>query len=72
MGLGMDSGTLETLSFEEHGDVAIEEGVYSIQAGGAVVDHGKYVVVHRRQDDGSWELALDVFNSSRPEAAAAA
>ena len=72
MGLGMDSGTLETLSFEEHGDVAVEEGEYTIRAGGEVVDHGKYVVVHRRQDDGSWKFGLDIWNSSKPEADATA
>ena len=62
-------GGLETVSFEEHGDVAVEEGEYRIQAGDQVVDHGKYVVVHRRQGDGSWRFGLDIWNSSRPEAA---
>ena len=65
---GMSSGTLETVSFEEHGDVAIEEGTYTVQLGGQMADHGKYVVVHRRQEDGSWKFGLDIFNSSRPEA----
>lgn len=66
------SGSLETVSFEEHGDVAVEEGEYTIQADGQVVDHGKYVVVHRRQDDGSWRFEVDIWNSSRPEADPAA
>ncbi len=66
---GVAGGALETVSFEEHGDVAVEEGEYRIQAGDQVVDHGKYVVVHRRQDDGSWRFGVDIWNSSRPEAA---
>lgn len=69
---GMNGGALETVSFEEHGDVAVEEGEFRAQAGDQVVDHGKYVVVHRRQDDGSWKWHLDIFNSSRPEADPAA
>lgn len=66
---GVSGGALETLTYEEHGDLAIEEGRYTMQAGGQVVDHGKYVVVHRRQEDGSWRFGLDIWNSSRPEAA---
>jgi ketosteroid isomerase-like protein len=62
------SGALETVSVEELGDVAIEEGRYTIRDRGEVVDHGNYVVVHRRQDDGSWKFDLDIWNSSRPEA----
>ena len=65
---GVSGGSLETVSLEEHGDVAVEEGEYTIRVGGEVVDHSKYVVVHRRQDDGSWKLGLDIWNSSRPEA----
>jgi ketosteroid isomerase-like protein len=69
---GVTDGVLETVSFEEHGDVALEEGRYTIRVGGAVVDTGKYVVVHRRQDDGSWKFGTDIWNSSRPESAPAA
>ncbi|WP_448616148.1 YybH family protein [Modestobacter sp. URMC 112] len=65
---GLTDGSLDTVSFEEHGDVAVEEGTYTMQVGGEVVDHGKYVVVHRRQDDGSWRFDVDIWNSSRPVA----
>lgn len=65
---GMTGGALTTVSVEELGDVAIEKGTYTAQAGGEEVDRGKYVTVHRRQDDGSWKYALDIWNSSRPEA----
>ena len=71
MEAGVTSGVLETLSFEEHGDVAVEEGQFEIRAQGEVVDSGKSLVVHRRQADGSWRFGLDIWNSSRPEAAPA-
>ena len=62
---GVESGQLKTLTLEEQGDLAVEEGQYEIRAGGAVVDTGKYVVVHRRQADGSWKFGTDIFNSDR-------
>jgi ketosteroid isomerase-like protein len=61
------AGALETVSLEEHGNVALEEGRYELRAGGGVVDNGKYLVVHRRQSDGTWKIGLDIWNSSRPE-----
>ncbi len=66
MDAGVTGGALETVSFEEVGDVAVEEGQYTLQAGGQVADSGKYVVVHRRQADGGWKFGIDIWNSSRP------
>ncbi|MCU1606441.1 MAG: uncharacterized protein JWP46_2906 [Modestobacter sp.] len=63
---GVSGGALHTRSFEEHGEVAIEEGEYEMEVGGSVVDTGTYVVVHRRRPDGSWRYGIDIFNSSRP------
>ena len=45
----------------ESDDVAVEEGHEMM--GSAVVDTGKYVVVHRRQPDGEWRLGVDIWNS---------
>jgi uncharacterized protein (TIGR02246 family) len=64
---GMTDGVLETRTFEEHGDVAVEEGQYEARVGDQVVESGKYLTVHRRQPDGSWKMGLDIWNSSRPE-----
>jgi uncharacterized protein (TIGR02246 family) len=65
----LDSGitgvSLETLSFDEQGDLAVEEGHYTLRAGDQVADDGTYVVVHRRQPDGTWRYAIDIFNSDR-------
>jgi uncharacterized protein (TIGR02246 family) len=64
--LGVEGGSLKTLTLEERDDLAVEEGQFEIRAGGAVVEAGKYVVVHRRQPDGSWRWAKDIFNSDQP------
>jgi ketosteroid isomerase-like protein len=66
IGMGINGAALKTLSLEEHDDVAIEVGEYEMRVGAALVDNGKYVVVHRRQPDGSWKLGVDIFNSDRP------
>ena len=67
---------MESLRFgpvEAHGagDVAYGYGNYSLAmlppgAESAVTDHGKYIEVWRRQEDGSWKLSRDIFNSDVP------
>ena len=50
------------------GDMAYEIGTYQLAMdapAGRVDDDGKYVVVWRKMD-GGWEVAADIFNSSRP------
>jgi uncharacterized protein (TIGR02246 family) len=61
--------TLEEL--EVHGDVAIEYGTYSFNltppgAAAAVADNGKYIVVWKRQSDGSWQMHRDMFSTNIP------
>lgn len=67
---GLRYAHIETVSYEEHDDVAIEEGRWELRASSEapVVDAGKFLIVHRRQPDGSWKYALDMFNSSLPPA----
>ncbi|WP_245820950.1 YybH family protein [Geodermatophilus pulveris] len=65
MDMGVTGGRLETVSLEERDDLAVEEGRYEMQVGSEVVDEGKYVVVHRRQPDGDWKLAIDIWNSNQ-------
>jgi ketosteroid isomerase-like protein len=49
--------TLETVDVQTSGDLAYEVGRFTM--GGAT---GKYLVVLRRQTDGSWKAAADMFS----------
>jgi ketosteroid isomerase-like protein len=60
---GSDGGMLETIRLDEYGDVAVEEGRYGRLAGERLLDTGKYLAVFRRQPDGSWRWAIDMWNS---------
>ena len=60
---GSDGGELEMVRRDEFGDVAVEEGRYGRRAGDELLDSGKYVAVFRRQPDGSWRWATDMWNS---------
>ena len=61
--MGVTGCVLTTFSLEERNDLAVEEGQYEIRVGAAVVETGKYVVVHRRQPDGEWRWGKDIWNS---------
>ena len=60
---GSDGGELETVRLDEYGDVAVEEGRYGRRAGDQLLDSGKYLAVFRRQSDGTWRWATDMWNS---------
>lgn len=51
------------------GDLAVNVGKLSMEVpsgGGVRKDKGKYVDVYKRQKDGSWKIALTIFNSDLP------
>jgi ketosteroid isomerase-like protein len=56
------------LSVTVRDDLAVELGRYQLEfdpaAGGPAEDHGKYVMVHRRGDDGTWRWSVDSFSSN--------
>ena len=63
--------TLEPLEVEGVGDLSYVRGTYSMSftppgAPGPIQDHGKYIVVNRKQPDGSWIITNDIFNSDVP------
>jgi uncharacterized protein (TIGR02246 family) len=66
LAVGLSSIELEAVEFETGPGFAVEIGRYTftlaVDGGGPTVDCGKYVVLHRRQTDGSWRRAVDVFN----------
>ena len=57
-------------SVEVIGNHAIELGSYTLvvqpPGQGETTDRGKYMVVWKRQRDGSWKLYRDMFNTSMP------
>lgn len=67
---GISRVELEALELECHDGVAYELGRYALRLesldGGAVVDRGKYALVHERQADGSWKRAVETFNPDAP------
>ena len=69
---GVSEVELETLSLERRDGHAYEIGRYALrlQPGGeaAVVDRGKYVLVHELQIDGRWRWVVEMFNPDGPPA----
>ena len=64
---GVKSATLNTIDVGRSGDVAYEVGTVSltIQREGkeTTTEMAKYLVVWKRQPDGSWKLHRDIWNS---------
>jgi ketosteroid isomerase-like protein len=42
------------------------EATYNDSKGNPVKDHGKYVVVWKKQPDGKWKVITDTYNSDAP------
>jgi uncharacterized protein (TIGR02246 family) len=61
---------LQQLDLDGRGDLAYVRGTYSmvITPPGAApaTDRGKYLEIWRKQSDGSWKIARDMFNSDVP------
>lgn len=62
---------LKIVEIDGRGDVAYTRGEFSMAftppgAAGPVKDSGKFVEVRRREKDGSWKIAVDIFNSDLP------
>ena len=66
---GLDTGLsaveFESLKIERADRIAYEVGRYAMHVhpadGGSVAERGTYVLVHQRQDDGSWRRAVEMF-----------
>ena len=62
---------LTSAEIEIVGSWAFDRGTYRWRGvprtgGEPIEDHGKYLVILRRQADGSWKVARDMDNSDRP------
>ncbi len=58
-GLG---GTTEIVEAKVSGDVGYIVGTYEITAGSETVGTGKYTEIWRRDSDGQWRIASDIWN----------
>lgn len=66
---GLDAGIvairLESTGLDQDTRLAYELGSYELRlepaASQAIVDHGNYVLVHARQDDGNWRRRIEIF-----------
>jgi uncharacterized protein (TIGR02246 family) len=66
---GMRDLPLTALEVEAHGDTATEVGTWVWRGkDGATLDHGKYIVIWKKEG-GQWRLHRDIWNSSTPPAA---
>ena len=67
--MGIKEVALETVEITEGEDVVCEIGKYThtIQTSGGetITDKGKYVVIWK-QEEGSWKVDIEVWNSSLP------
>jgi uncharacterized protein (TIGR02246 family) len=70
MQMGFKDVKLTTVKVGGSGDTIYEIGKYTgmVQPAGSagIADSGKYVVVMKRQPDGTWKLAVDIWNTSMP------
>jgi ketosteroid isomerase-like protein len=64
-GMGITKANLETVEAEPAGDQIVETGNFTLYGGETVLDKGKYLVVWK-QDNGSWKLHRDIWNTSMP------
>ena len=52
------------------GDLGYSIGTYQFQMlmpdGSPMSDHGKYTTIWKKQTDGSWKVAVDIYNSDVP------
>ena len=63
--------TASAIEIDGRGDLAYVRGTYQMTFAAppgrsATVDHGKFLEIRRRQDDGRWLTTADIFNSDLP------
>jgi len=64
--MGIKKVVFETTAAQKFGNVAVEEGKYSLFVPGDImVDQGKYIVTWRHEN-GQWKIYRDIWNHSTP------
>ena len=68
--MGVKGVSLQRLELEEMGDRAVERGAATIdiqgEDGQTMQASGKFIVLWRRQTDGTWKWHWDCFNFDAP------
>jgi uncharacterized protein (TIGR02246 family) len=68
--MGIAGLELETMRLDQEEGIACEIGRYTLifnsKEGSPVTDRATYLVVHKRQSDGSWRRASEIFTWSTP------
>ena len=62
------SSKLTSIETSVSGDLGLNVGTYTLLAGDAVVDTGKFIETWSRGSDGVWRIANDIYNSDNPPA----
>jgi len=69
--LGLKRLNFEIIESDHDGNLAYERGIIQIdmepEGVPPTVDKGKYLVVMKRQTDGTWKVAVDIWNSDLPQ-----
>jgi uncharacterized protein (TIGR02246 family) len=68
---GLEAFTLSSVDIDGRGDLAYVRGTYTFAISSpdgksAVGDRGKFLEIRRRQVDGRWLVAAEIFNSDQP------
>jgi len=70
MDMGVRRINLETVEVGYDGNVGYVRGVSTVtiqpEGGREMTERGKYLVALKRQADGSWKVAVDIWNSDLP------
>jgi ketosteroid isomerase-like protein len=70
--MGGTNMKLSTTELVAHGDMAHEMGTYSLDIkpakGATIHDHGKFIVIWKRDPKAGWQLYRDIWNTDIPEA----
>jgi uncharacterized protein (TIGR02246 family) len=66
MNMGIKKVKFETVTAQSYGDMAIEEGNYTLYVpGDYVADQGKYIVTWKKEE-GKWKIYRDIWNTNNP------
>lgn len=67
---GFQSTTTTMVEVSRAGDLGYTQGTYSttfnLQDGTTGMEHGKWVSIWRKQADGTWKVAVEIYNTDEP------